>query len=248
MNDINSSKVIFLTLIALAAGTALELFGIKLYFIDMTSIVIVVGGTFGAGIFSYGINDIRNAISDAISYKSNGKQDFEAQLLKLIKISKVAKNQGPLSLEKLAKATNDSLLRKGLQLIADSTSSEKIRHTLEIESRLGKSQIQEQITILSSLAAIAPALGLIGTVIGLVQMLSGITDSETLGQGMSVALLTTLYGAVLSYLVLQPLAIKLEKKLRDKEILDELTQEGIEAIEEGLSPQLIEERLSPFAA
>ena len=83
MNDINSSKVIFLTLCALTVCTVLELFGIKLYFFDITSLIIVVGGTFGAGIFSYGLHGVKNAIIDSISYKSNGKQDFEEQLLKL---------------------------------------------------------------------------------------------------------------------------------------------------------------------
>jgi chemotaxis protein MotA len=132
--------------------------------------------------------------------------------------------------------------------VADACPSEEIRYSLNLDIRIFKEQRRASVDVLTFLASVAPAAGLIGTVIGLILMLSDIESSADLGSGMSLALLTTLYGAMLSYLLLQPLATRLEKSLRDIDMLHSLTLEGIMALSKGINPSLVQEHLEAFAA
>ncbi len=240
------SKVKTLTLYAILLLGVAYAFGYPVPFFDPISIIIVLGGTLLVALLSYDYNILVGSIEEAYHYTSAGTENLERRLQVLTTIAKIARKKGPLALEDVSKKMNDSILQKSLQLIADGAPKNQVLHVGKLESKLGTEQVMARANMLQSLATIAPALGLIGTIVGLVQMLGNITNQELLGSGMSVALLTTLYGAMLSYLVLQPLALKLESKAKELELLGDLTIEGLDAIYDGLNPEMLRERLSSF--
>lgn len=225
----------------------LSLFTDYLSFLDPTSVLIVFGGTFISGIISYDPPSISKALKESWQ-RSDIDQLYIAERVAFFSdLSQVMKRNGIFVLEKYAHQEEDPLLRKGLQLVADGSPIDEIRHILQTDTHVNKSQKTTSVEILFYLASVAPAAGLIGTVIGLIFMLADVENSSQLSSGMSIALLTTLYGAVLSYLVLQPLATRLEKRIKDEEMLQRLSIEGILALSKGTNPQLMQERLEAFA-
>lgn len=242
------AQVKILTLTATLLMGAAYMMGYKMAFFDPLSIIIVFGGTLLAALMSYDYNTLKSTIEEAYDYKSVGAANLERRMQVLLTIAKISKTKGPLALEDVSRKMNDPILQKGLQLIADGAPKSQVLHVAKLESRLISEEIQDKANMLHALATIAPALGLIGTIIGLVQMLGSMTNQAELGNGMSVALLTTLYGAIISYLVLQPLGLKLENKAKELELLGELTAEGLDAIYDGLGHELVRERLSGFSS
>lgn len=240
------AQVKTLTLSAIFLLGLAYILGYQVSFFDPLSLIIVLGGTLLVALLSYDYETLLTSIEEAYYYTSAGTTNLERRLQVLTTIAKIARKKGPLALEDVSRKMNDSVLQKSLQLIADGATKTQVLHVAKLESRLGTEQIIAKANMLQSLATIAPALGLIGTIVGLVQMLGNITDQALLGNGMSVALLTTLYGAILSYLALQPLALKLESKAKELELLGDLTIEGLDAIYDGLNPEMLRERLSSF--
>jgi len=236
------AKVKTLTLGAIILLVSAYFLGYQLSFVDPLSIVIVLGGTLLVALLSYDYQTLLTSLEEAYYYSSAGTENLERRLQVLTTIAKISRQKGPLALENVSRKMSDPILQKALQLIADGAPKPQVLHIAKLESKLETEQIMDKANMLNALATIAPALGLIGTIIGLVQMLGNITDQELLGHGMSMALLTTLYGAVLSYLILQPLALKLECKSKELDLLGNLTIEGLDAIYDGLNPELIRER------
>lgn len=242
------STVKNLTLFVLLALSSCYAIGYKIPFLDPISLLIVLGGTITVGLLSYDYQILMETVEEAYNYENSSSNNLYRRFEILSTIAKISKKKGPLALEDVSRKMNDPLLQKTLQLIADGASKTQVLHIAKLEARLATEQIQERANMLHSLSTVAPALGLIGTIIGLIQMLGNISDQNMLGAGMSIALLTTLYGAILSYLVLQPLALKLESKAKELSAINELSVEGVDAIYDGLNAELLRERLSSFMA
>ncbi|HMO18397.1 MAG TPA: MotA/TolQ/ExbB proton channel family protein [Oligoflexia bacterium] len=217
-------------------------------FIDPASLILVMGGTLTAGIVAFEYQLITKAIREAVSVKSLRPFTLTERVHFFAETSQILRSKGNIALEQIASEQNDPLLRKGLQLVADGYPESEIRYALSLDIRILKDQRRTSVDVLNFLASVAPAAGLIGTVIGLILMLSNIGSSSELGNGMSLALLTTLYGAILSYLVLQPLATRLDKSSQNIELLHNLTLEGVMTLSKGVNPILVQEHLEAFAA
>lgn len=230
-----------LALVYLTVGTDFRFF-------DLLSVVIVLGGTALAGLVSYSFDELNTAVKDSIHSRKIDPREFSERINYFAELALIKRTKGDFSLENYARSEYDPMIKKGLQLIADGVRVEELRQALNLDYRLLLEKRRSSIKILNQLAAIAPASGLIGTVIGLVQMLGQINNSAELSHGLSVALLTTLYGAVLSYLILQPLANKLEDHIEGEDMLLDLTVEGLVSIGAGYAPQLLKERLESYAA
>ena len=136
----------------------------------------------------------------------------------------------------------------GIQLVIDGFPVETVRDIMELEADWQFQRHSAGRKVLESAAATAPAFGMVGTLIGLVKMLANLSNPDDIGAGMSVALLTTLYGAMLANMVLIPLAGKLEVRAKEEVLLRDLMVEGIIAIQSGEKPQLIKEKLKSFLA
>lgn len=244
------SKLNVSPLTALVTGMVclLGIFSEHIPFLDIGSLLLVFGGTLLSGVVAFNSQNILTAFNDAFQTRALHPLAMNERVALFSEFAQIARSKSIIALEIYAQREEEPLLRKGLQLVADGTTIEEIRYALKLDISILNEQRKKSIDIIYYLASIAPAAGLIGTVIGLIMMLSQIENSSELSSGMSLALLTTLYGAILSYLVLQPLGTKLEKNSKDLEMMETLTLEGILALASGVNPQLVQERLESFAA
>ena len=162
---------------------------------------------------------------------------------RIVEWSQISRKQGLLGLESMYAAEKDDFMRKGIQLVVDGTDPEIIKNILYNELNQIQARHQQGSLLIDDFSKQAPAFGMIGTIMGLVIMLARIEDRSTIGQGMAVALLTTFYGAMLSYLVFGPLKKKLEDRDGAEVLVKEIMIEGILSIQGGDNPRILEEKL-----
>ncbi|MFH2001068.1 MAG: MotA/TolQ/ExbB proton channel family protein, partial [Planctomycetota bacterium] len=156
------------------------------------------------------------------------------------------RREGLLALENKLESLEDPFLTKGIRLIIDGFPTETVRDILEIDADQSSARHIMGKSIYDSMGAAAPAFGMIGTLVGLVQMLQNLDDPSKIGGGMAVALITTFYGAVMSNMVFLPLAGKLAQREKEEQLIRQIIIEGVIAIQAGDQPQLVEEKLKSF--
>ena len=237
------------TLIGIIAGTGLVLSAILLKasimnFIDPSSVLIVIGGTIAATLVAYPLKSVINTIKTSLKIVFGFKVDYIETLQEMLKIATLARKEGPLALEKYA--TEDALLRKGLMLVADGTKGDVLKSIMELERDTTIERHEESQAILEKMAELAPAWGMIGTLIGLVIMLLNLSDPDSIGPAMAVALLTTFYGALWANFMLTPAATKLELRTKYEMLNTNLMIETLLSIAENENPRLLQERLLGF--
>jgi chemotaxis protein MotA len=215
-------------------------------FINLPSALIVIGGTIGATLINYPLKNVIGVIGvikNTFFYKLDSPSKIIDQFLEY---AQKARKEGILSLEPVLKEIDDEYLRKGLQLTVDGMEPEIIREILETEINYLEERHEIGAEVLSIMGSFAPAMGMIGTVIGLIQMLQTMSDPSTIGPAMAVALITTFYGAVLANLVFNPMAGKLRTRHKEEVLIRELILEGILSISKGENPRIIEEKLNSY--
>lgn len=214
-------------------------------FVDVPSVLIVVGGAMAATIIRYPITGILSALvlggKVAFTHK---KIEPRALIEEIADLADVVRKNGPLGLENAE--VDDEFLAKGMQYIADGYDPEFIRESLERERDRNLERLDEGQNIFKAIGASAPAFGMIGTLVGLVQMLANMDDPSSIGPSMAIALLTTLYGALIANLIALPIADKLALKARVEEVNQTLVLDGIMQIRESKSPSLIREMLVSY--
>ena len=225
---------------------ALLLGGDPLTFVDVPSMLIVFGGTIGATLTHYPLGTVLK-VGIVIRKTLVSKTPVPAAIInQFMDYANRARREGILALESIVNSIDDAYLRKGLQLTVDGLEPESIQSIIETEIRNTESRHETGIELLSALAAYSPALGMIGTVIGLVQMLKTMDDPSTIGPAMAVALITTFYGAVLANLVFLPLVGKLKHRSKEEVLIMEMQMEGVLGISRGENPRILKEKLSSF--
>jgi chemotaxis protein MotA len=231
-----------LVITAIMMGSGLSLF------IDIQSLMIVVGGTLGATLINYPLKDVLKVMSvvkNAIFARQHRAQDLIANFVTL---SSQARREGILALEPAIKEMDDDFLTKGLQLSVDGLEPQAIQTILETEVEHIQERHRLGAEIFSTMGTFAPALGMIGTLIGLVQMLQTMDDPSTIGPAMAVALLTTFYGAIIANIVCNPIAGKLRNRSSEEVLAKDLMVEGIMSIASGENPRILEQKLNAFLA
>ena len=215
-------------------------------FFDLSSFMLVVGGT-AATIF------IRYPMSDVLGTLKIVKQAFVFELKQpaeiindFINLSNIARRDGLLALERIR--FDDPFLSKGIGFCVDGAETRQIESILLRDIQSMRARHQSGQAILRAISASAPAFGMIGTLIGLVQMLTGMDDPKKIGPGMAVAILTTLYGALIAYLFAIPIADKLAFRSTEETDRKLLILEGILALKKGENPRMLEETLHAFLA
>lgn len=229
-----------LVFLAIAIGGGLPTF------LDIPSLLIVLGGTFGATLVNYPMEEVTRAVSVLRNALVGDASSPEQRLKKILRLAQQARTEGVLVLESELFRELDPFLRKCLELVVDGIAPEEIRRILDIELSLLENRHRRGAQLFQSMGNIAPAMGLIGTLIGLVQMLSQIENASKIGPAMAVALITTFYGAVLSYIVFLPIAGKLRARSEEEVLIKEMTVEGMISIAQGVNPRIIEEALLSF--
>ena len=215
-------------------------------FFDIPAVLIVFGGTIGATLTHYPLGTALK-VGTIIRKTLVGRTPESTQVVeRFMDYANRARREGILALEPIVKALDDAYLRKGLQLTVDGLEPDSIQSILEAEISNTEHRHETGVELLSAMAAYAPALGLIGTVIGLVQMLNGMSNPAAIGPAMAVALNTTFYGAVLANLVFLPMVGKLKARSKEEILIMEMQMEGILGISRGENPRIIMEKLSSF--
>jgi chemotaxis protein MotA len=241
-------KLDILTWVGVAAGLAVILWGILIgsslmVFYDFASIVITVFGSLCALLINYPINEFKR-IAKVIAKSFTDQIQSSIDTIHLFTtLSRKARKEGLLSLEDEISQMSDEFLKRGLQMVVDGIEPETIRDIMELEIGEMESRHKVGINMLKSWAAYAPAFGMIGTLIGLIQMLVNLTDSSKIASGMAVALITTFYGSLMANLILTPMASKLSYKSGQEASSREMMLEGILAIQSGVNPRIVEEKL-----
>ncbi|NPV88256.1 motility protein A [Coprothermobacteraceae bacterium] len=215
-------------------------------FIDVPSLMVTVGGSLGATMVAMGFEEMKalpKYLSAAIKTK---KFDKAVAIKTLVELSNKARREGLLALEDTLETVPDPFMRRGIQLVIDGVEPESVREILNLdvesmENRHGKGK-----AIFDTWAGFAPSFGMLGTIMGLVQMLQKLDDPSSIGPSMALALLTTFYGAVLAYGVFQPMGNALARKSSMETDYRLLIIEGILGIQSGENPRLLEERLLSF--
>lgn len=192
-------------------------------FFDLPSIFIVFGGTFGVTVACFSLHDIAVAVRIVGQTVFRASRDPVEVARHLMQLSDAARRKGHLSLQDhLPELMNSGLLYRGVAMVVDGSEAAEVERIMQSELEATIERQVRTVGVLRKAAEISPAMGLIGTLVGLVQMLGNLEDPSTIGPSMAVALITTFYGAVLANLVFIPLAAKLERNASEDALINEM--------------------------
>jgi len=226
-------------------GTIL-LGGSIMMFVNIPSILIVMGGTIAATMIAYPLSDFLSMFKTGMKIFIFKIQPPEEIITNLVEISNKARKGGLLSIEGDIQTTEDPYLAQALQMTVDGVKTADIAQIMQKKMSLTKKGLDVGSAIFSSMGAYAPAFGMIGTLIGLVQMLANLDDPSSIGPKMAVAMITTFYGAVLANLFFIPMSDKLSGRNEEEITNMNIIFEGIISIREGEHPKLMEDKLNIY--
>lgn len=231
--------------IGLIIASILQNSGLDL-FVSAPSVMIVLGGTFAATLVAYPVNELFRMMGHFVKVFITRKSDLYELLDQMVSICSIARKGGVLAIEsKLNMVTND-FLKKGLRLTVDGKDEQTVTTLMKREIKQMQQSHKDGWEILSDMGKFAPAFGMVGTLIGLIQMLASLEDVSTVGPRMAVALITTFYGALLANLVFLPMAVKLKRRMAAETLEMNLILEGITYIRKGVNPRFMKETLENY--
>lgn len=213
-------------------------------FLNVPGMMIVVGGTLASIMVAFPFEEVLQAVKAAFKVFHQRKTSARDVVNIMVKVAEISRREGLLALENVQ--TENMVLKKSCQLIADNADTQLIHATLAIEINSMRRRHQVGQDVFKRLGSLAPAFGMMGTLIGLVQMLSRLNDPSTIGPAMAVAILTTFYGSAMSTLIFIPLAAKLKARTLQEQLNLEIIFEGAKSILENNNPRLVYEKLSSF--
>ncbi|HUU27360.1 MAG TPA: MotA/TolQ/ExbB proton channel family protein [archaeon] len=239
------------TIIGLVSGFSIIFLSIQMsggvaIFINWPSVLITIGGTVAAVIINFPLNDLVGMMSVVKKTIFSKTLPITETIATLVSFAERARREGILALERHMEEIDDEFLAKGIQLAVDGTEPELMRNILATELDYLEKRHSSGQSIVVTTGALAPAFGMIGTLIGLVLMLSTMQDPSTIGPKMAVALITTFYGALIANLVCIPLAGKLKRRSEEEVLVKEMMIEGILSIQSGDNPRIVEQKLTSF--
>ena len=211
-------------------------------------LIVIVGSMMCLMTMSEDIGDFVGSLKSFLLSTKTLESNEGDTIHKIIDLANVARKEGLLQLEEAAGDIDDDFLKKGIMLIVDGTDQELVSSILETELNCIEQRHGKKIAFWDNLAAMGPAWGMIGTLIGLINMLKLLDDPSSIGPNMAVALITTLYGSLLANWLGIPIATKLRAKNRKEIMMKEVICEGILSIQAGENPRVIEEKLKSFLA
>ncbi|WP_018869315.1 MULTISPECIES: motility protein A [unclassified Thioalkalivibrio] len=223
---------------------AIVLSGQAADFWHLPAVLIVFGGTMAATFIKFPFRHVMSSFRVAVKTLYHQEDDPRALIERTKELAQVARKKGLLALED--EETPNEFYAKALQLSVDGFEPERIQHVLREDLELSLERHETGQKVFRSIGEQAPAFGMIGTLVGLVQMLGNLESPEAVGPGMAVALLTTLYGAIFAQLVALPIADNLEMRARSEHITRNLIVDAVNCIHQGFNSRMIEEMLLPY--
>jgi chemotaxis protein MotA len=240
------------TLVGLVLAIGGILFGLILeggnlgQVLQPTAAMIVIGGTLGAILIQYPLPVALSAFRWLAQVFVEPRQNAQVTIEVLVKYANRARREGIISLDKELAAIHEPFLHRALMLAIDGTDSQELRKIMELELNNKEEQEEKIPQLFESAGGFSPTIGIIGAVLGLIQVMQHLDKIEEVGKGIAVAFVATLYGVGAANLILLPCAGKLRIRIRDEQIIREMTLEGVVSILEGMNPRMLEEKLLGF--
>ncbi len=233
------------------SDTSIFVFGNLMNFVDIPSVFIVLGGTIAAVVASYPASTLKQIPKHIKILLSGSKYNPMEYIDLLVEFSQVARKNGLLTLEEMANRQTDPFFKQSIMLIVDATDPEKVKSMLNNDLDYLAERHADSVSIYEKASSVAPAFGMIGTLIGLVNMLKnmnldGSTGASSLGSDMSVALITTFYGCILANLIFSPIAKKLSIRNDEEYLCKQIIIEGVLSIQSGENPKFMKEKLISY--
>jgi chemotaxis protein MotA len=229
-----------LVLIAIFMGGGLNIF------VNVPALMIVAGGTIGVTMINYPLKDVFGVfkvVRKALFSKTIAVKEL---IERFVSFANKTRREGILALESEIKVVEDDFLKKGVQLSIDGLEPQEIQDILDTELDFIKNRHYLGAEVFTTMGTYAPAMGMIGTLIGLVQMLQSMEDPSTIGPAMAIALLTTFYGSIMANIMCMPIAGKLKTRSKEEVLTKEMTIQGILSLSNGDNPRVLEQKLLAF--
>lgn len=218
------------------------------WFINYPSLMIVVGGTMGATLLAYPIGDVLSVFGVVKNVFLHRSQPISRLIPMIAQVAKKARQEGILAFESQLNQIEDPFLARGLQMAIDGMEANAIEDVMSTEIIYIDERHKLGAEIFTTMGTFAPAVGMLGTIIGLVQMLMQMEDPSQIGAPMAVALLTTFYGTLLANLLFLPVAGKLKTRSKQELLIKHMVLQGILSIQTGDNPRVVEQKLKAFLA
>jgi chemotaxis protein MotA len=236
------------TIVGLLGASTLILIAMEdpMTFWNIPSVLIVIGGTIMATLASNPLAQVGAFLSVYLKTIKTSATSPNELIEKIVGFAETARREGILALEQAVEEANDEFLSGGIRLAVDGTEPDLIMDILETELLYIEERHNQASEMIARAAEMAPAFGMIGTLVGLVLMLKDMSDPAAIGPAMAVALLTTLYGSIMANVFLNPIAAKLKIYSKEEVLSKRMIIEGIMAIQQGDNPRIVEHKLSVF--
>jgi chemotaxis protein MotA len=243
--DIASIGGIALAVIGILAGMMIE-GGSIAQITQPTAAMIVIGGTVGAVMLQFPMNIFLAAIKSAAKVFMHKGSDGEATLAQIVAFAIKARKSGIISLDGDLDTVSDPFLKQALMLAIDGTDPSEVRKIMQLELD-NKSEIEEKIpAVFEAAGGYSPTVGIIGAVLGLIQVMKNLSNIDEVGRGIAVAFVATIYGVAMANLICLPAAGKLKFRHREEQMIKEMMLEGVISILEGMNPRMIETKLRTY--
>ena len=213
-----------------------------------TAAMIVFGGTLGAVLIQFPLPVVVEAVRRLVDVFIEPRRDPTARIQQLVGFANQARRRGIISLDEELEKVEEPFLKRSLQLAVDGTEPQELRSLMELDLQ-NKADMEERIPqVFESAGGFSPTIGIIGAVLGLIQVMQHLDKIDEVGRGIAVAFVATIYGVSAANLFLLPVAGKLKIRIREEEVLREMTLEGVVSLLEGMNPRMVEARLLSFLA
>lgn len=243
--DFASIGGIALAIIGILAGMMIEGGSIS-QVTQPTAAMIVVGGTMGAVLLQFPLKIFVTALKQAMTIFLSHGSDGEAVVAQIVTFANKARRSGIVSLDQDLPGVEDPFLKQALMLAIDGTEPSEVRKIMQMEID-NKTEMEEKIPqVFEAAGGYSPTVGIIGAVIGLIQVMQHLNNIDEVGRGIAVAFVATIYGVALANLVFLPAAGKLKIRQREEQMIKEMVLEGVISILEGMNPRMIETKLRTF--
>jgi chemotaxis protein MotA len=214
--------------------------------VNAPAFMIVIGGTVGAVIVQFPLPIVKQTMGALSKLMKPPHHDPEKILEQIVDFAQRARKDGILALEKVASEAHHPFLAKGIMMAVDGSDSNAIRATLEVVISQDEAHQENSAKVLEAGGGYCPTIGIIGAVLGLIHVMSNLSDINKVGTGIAGAFVATIYGVAASNIFFLPLAGRIKVRLHEETQLMELMLSGVLAIQEGLNPKLVRERLSAY--
>lgn len=243
--DLSSILGIIIGIVAILGGQMVEAGG-TVSIIHPAAAIIVFGGTFGAVLLNFSFPTILHSLTSLRKVFMPDNVDMKALISNMVSLADLTRREGNLSLEPIIPSIDNDFLKKGIQLIADSASPRVIKEILNTQIDYEEESYLLNSRVFEAAGGFAPTFGIIGAVLGLIQVMQNISDPTQLGQGIATAFIATVYGVGIANLILLPLGGKIRNRAREEIIVKEMIIEGVLSIHAGENPSVLEEKLYCF--